>query len=204
MKEKSIIIILVIISSVINIFLFVKLHKTNKSLSIAISNEHVVKTKLIQNIDYQESQINYSGKRFVGKNTILDTIKKLTENSPKIFMSFNEYACESCLNMAFSLLDSIGNEIGYERIIVLTNFDNNNYAISLSKKYQDKFNVLNIDTINFGFLENKEFLTKDINYFIMDDKMLSYFFFYYSLNFPSLNKSYHDAIIKYFNHYENL
>jgi hypothetical protein len=198
---KKPILIFLITSILLNIWLVYKYKEVRTSLNNCnetwLNNNSLI-TKLIKS---QILQFKYNGKVFKGERFILDSLRKVVGRKPKLFLSFNEFSCESCVDLALNELKIIGQKIGNENVVILTKYENNREALFLRKRLGDKFKIFNITSEQNLFLGENYFSLLP-NFFILDDKLVSNFFFSHSINFPSLNEGYYNFIESYFNNFK--
>jgi hypothetical protein len=185
------------LSILLNFWFFNKNNNINKELEFNTTEKERSNSMLNTFIDSQISQFNYNGKHFNADQNILDSLKKFINNKPKLFLSFNESSCETCVDLAIDKLKLIAPKLGYENIILLTQYKNKREPFYLSKKLGDKFKIFNIPDEKYIILD-KNYSSQPPNFFILDKNMIINYFFYHSINFPSLNNAFFQSIVNYF------
>ncbi|MCF8223394.1 MAG: hypothetical protein K9J25_09630 [Bacteroidales bacterium] len=189
---KKIFAAFLVCSIILNLIYFYKLKQKSMQYRNCVSKEIIASSNLNCVINSQITYFKFENKTFSGKKSIIDSLRYYIKNSPKLFLSFNENSCESCITQALNEIVRIGSVIGGKNIIILTKYKNENEAIYLSKRLNDRFIVFNITSEEQLYVD--DLYLQPPCFFIMDDDLTINCFFLYSLNQSILNEEYINAV----------
>lgn len=142
---------------------------------------------------------NAIAKNFRLINLNNDTVEVLSLlDTPKLIYRFLENSCESCIDDDISLIKELGESIGYQKIIIATDFENTR----LLKEFINRKGIISScyilkEELNLS-LEPESSRRKGAFYFILDNN-LRIRFAYISDDYPDFNKIYMNRICEYFN-----
>lgn len=194
---KNFTLVLLIVSFCFNLLYVVKLRNVNSRLDECNYSINKNETDLTKLTDTYIGHYEFEGRRIKAKNSTLDTLITILSNGPKLFLSFNQESCEGCVGLALSELKKIGEKIGNNNIIILTNFENKRDPKSIGDRFDNRFKVLNYKSAD-------DFYVSDIypsippNFFILDSSFTVKLFFIYAIDHPALNEGYFKKIDDYF------
>lgn len=194
---KSIAVILLSFSILLNICFLVKLDRTKTSLEISIFKELNIADQLDNKIESEKTQFELNNKTFHGRQSTLDSLKTIINDNPKLLFCFTESSCETCVDQCIEDLKNLGNKIGNENILIFTTYKNKRQSVFLQKRLEDKFNVFNVTSESFITPSNNYFF-KSPNFSIIDKNLTINFVYIYSINFPEIQNSYIDFVESYF------
>lgn len=194
---KNINTIILVISLVFNIVYFIKFKTTISELDDCNYLHTKSEELLAQMTDSYIVRYEYDNKVLEADKYFSDTLRSLTKDGPKLLLCFNQQSCESCVSLALNEINGIGANIGYNNLIIVTNFSNNREAKYLGERFDEKINVINYQSDNMIFLGEKyQFLSP--NFFILNDNLKVSHFFIFSIDNPTLNDRYFKQIESYY------
>lgn len=109
-----------------------------------------------------------------------------------LVLYFSEITCKTCVDSVFNLLNDYSQEVGTERIFILTSYKNKRDFNSFKRINQVNFNIYNLHGEKLNLLVEKyniPFL------FVMNDKLYSQNVFLIEKSKVSLNEAYLKGLI---------
>lgn len=200
-KSKIIYLFIVFLLVIFNMLMLFRLVKCKddfnycNSLNISLSNTN--KTIISNIIATHIYRFRFTNKSFEGDQIITDLLINAIGNSPKLFYFFNQSSCEACVDNAIIELREVSNRIGYDQIIILSQYNNTRDAIILSKRVAP-IKLINLEKSNFTSIDETKELIPPC-FFIMDIDLTPKFFFVYSTDIQSLNDEYFNSVNSYLN-----
>lgn len=202
-KIKSINIIVVVLV-IINIFACILLSK-NKADMRKIATKYQLQIDQLTNVSknlFQLSRIQYMAESEIVNNVMLYSIEgdsiplqETLSTIPKLIYYFSSNGCPGCFEPIISQLDTLGQKIGYENILILAKFSNNR---NLKSYWSDKPQHIPIYRVN----ENLGlFYSPDYDYayaFLLSHNMNVRKFIVTDKSNVTCSDNYFDLIVEYF------
>ena len=151
-------IIFICIFIILNITLIIKNYNINKNYNKALERNIVLTNKLNDIAYYTTKNIKYNNP-IIDINKEIDlNIFKFNKNKHKIFYRIDFPYCENCIYPTIELLNELADEIGFDKITIITSFPDIEYGDDFhefTKKY--KLDIINIPESDFC-IEKKELI----------------------------------------------
>ena len=115
-------IIFICIFIILNITLIIKNYNINKNYNKALERNIVLTNKLNDIAYYTTKNIKYNNP-IIDINKEIDlNIFKFNKNKHKIFYRIDFPYCENCIYPTIELLNELADEIGFDKITIITSF----------------------------------------------------------------------------------
>jgi len=151
-------IIFICIFIILNITLIIKNYNINKNYNKALERNIVLTNKLNDIAYYTTKNIKYNNP-IIDINKEIDlNIFKFNKNKHKIFYRIDFPYCENCIYPTIELLNELADEIGFDKITIITSFPDIEYGDDFhefTKKYN--LDIINIPESDFC-IEKKELI----------------------------------------------
>ena len=151
-------IIFICIFIILNITLIIKNNNINKNYNKALERNIVLTNKLNDIAYYTTKNIKYNNPTTDINKEIDLNIFKFNKNKYKIFYRVDFPYCENCIYPTIELLNELADEIGFDKITIITSFPNIEYGDDFhefTKKYN--LDIINIPESDFC-IEKKELI----------------------------------------------
>ena len=151
-------IIFICIFIILNITLIIKNNNINKNYNKALERNIVLTNKLNDIAYYTTKNIKYNNPTTDINKEIDLNIFKFNKNKYKIFYRVDFPYCENCIYPTIELLNELADDIGFDKITIITSFPNIEYGDDFhefTKKYN--LDIINIPESDFC-IEKKELI----------------------------------------------
>lgn len=196
---------------ILNLFLLIQFRK-NGNLSLA--KDHAHKENINNHSDEKayinllrgriQMQAKYNSSIYVDSNaTVMDTLgnnrslKDLITARENLVFFFTQNHCYSCIDGAIPYLESLANQIGYDKIFLLADLNEKRDILTFKSKYNSK---LRIYSIGDSSIHNE---AKSLNYpflFLINKSLTGHSLFFVEKDLPQVTEDFmHEMVLKFKN-----
>ena len=193
---------------ILNLFLLIQFRK-NGNLSLA--KDHAHKENINDHSDEKayinllrgriQMQAKYNSIYIDSNATIMDTLgnnrklKDVITARENLVFFFTKNHCYSCIDEAIPYLESLANQIGYDKIFLLADLNEKRDILTFKSKYNSKLRIFSIEDSS---IHNE---AKNLNYpflFLINKSLTGSSLFFVEKDLPQVTEDFmHEMVMKF-------